>query len=115
MPSRASAELPDAMQEDLEDTQIHRRTRRRVVPSDEDLTLTQKATRCLHQKFYDKECWPRLSNPERALMRTFGVDHVHGGLHQQDDEDRGSTLPSAGRGTGVQRSRDESEDQHICP
>ena len=70
VPSRASAELLDAMQEDLEDTEIRRRTRRRVVPSGEDLALTQKAARCLHQKFYDEECWPRLSNPERALMRS---------------------------------------------
>ena len=34
-PSRASAELLDTIQEDLEDTQIRTRTRRRVVPSDE--------------------------------------------------------------------------------
>ena len=29
-----------------------------------------KATQCVHQQFHDTICWPELSDPERALMRS---------------------------------------------
>ena len=65
-------------------------------PSEPKIGWQQKATRCLHQKFHDVECWPCLSNPERGLMRsqcgplasaTFSAVPI--------DEDRGPTLPFA--------------------
>ena len=48
-----------------------------------------------HQEFYDEENGPGLSNGasfDEVPVRTFGVSHVHGGPHQQDDEDRDATL-----------------------
>ena len=37
-------------------------------PHEPKVGWQQQATKCLHQKFWDEQCWPELTDPQKALM-----------------------------------------------
>ena len=98
--SRATTDLLDSMQEDLEDTQIRRKTRRRVVPSDEDFPPTQPVPVVDHNRVASRRVVFLLASsdiPRSALERISERDSGDEAARPGGPQEAPATVPVASR------------------